>query len=138
MDVTGENAALVMLTFLQADCRDAEYRKELLSLGQEINPARDINWNGLIDESTDDGLLEADGHHICNITALQDIRPSVELLQPGEFYYFNRVCVISLPEKIYKLRFTRKHATDTWIIRTSVHSLSYAMQKYNYSPKGRA
>lgn len=106
MEVTGKNAALVMLTFLQADCRNAEFRTELSSLGQEMNSARDINWNGLIDDPMDDGLLEADGHLICNITVQdQDIQPSVELQQPGEFY-FNRVCGISLLKNLTRWHFS--------------------------------
>lgn len=82
---SGQNAALVILAFLQADCRNAEYRKELLSLGQEINPAWDINWNGFREDPVDDGDLETDGHLSSCITASRDdIQPSVELQRPGE------------------------------------------------------
>lgn len=133
MDVTGKNAALVMLTFLQADCKNAEYRTELLSLVQEINPARDINWNGLSDDPMDDGFLEADGHHISNITALRDILPSVELQQPGEFYYFNRVCGISLLKNLTRWHFTCKHSMMQLTLGLDAFKcIRQAMQCRNY------
>lgn len=110
MDVTGKNTALVMLTFLQGDCRNAEYRTELLSLGKELNPAMDINWNGFSDDTMDDGLLEADGHSIVNIRNLRVIGPSVEVRQPGEFYYINRVCGTSLLHNLTRWHFTCKHS----------------------------
>lgn len=82
---SGQNAALVILAFLQADCRNAEYRKELLSLGQEINTAWDINWNGFREDPVDDGDLETDGHlSSCVRASRDDIQPSVELQRPGE------------------------------------------------------
>uniref|UniRef100_UPI0037E7246C BH3 interacting domain death agonist isoform X2 n=1 Tax=Semicossyphus pulcher TaxID=241346 RepID=UPI0037E7246C len=58
----GQNAALVILTFLEADYRSPEYGKELLSLGQEIHLTRDINANGSWKDTLDDGHLETDGH----------------------------------------------------------------------------
>ncbi|XP_036962697.1 BH3 interacting domain death agonist isoform X2 [Acanthopagrus latus] len=64
-----QNAALVIFTFLQADCGDSEYGEELRSLGQEINPNRDINCRGFGEDSSEDGYLES------------DIQPSVGL--PG-------------------------------------------------------
>ncbi|XP_070764136.1 BH3 interacting domain death agonist isoform X2 [Enoplosus armatus] len=79
---SGQNA-LVMLAFLQADCRGSEYEKELLSLGQEINPNRDMNCNGLRKEALDDGDLETDGHLSISIPGLiDDIQPSVGLQRP--------------------------------------------------------
>lgn len=79
----GQNAALVILAFLQADCRTSEYGKELLSLGKELNLTRDINFNGPRRDALDDGDLETDGHLSSCITAsLDDIQPSVELQWP--------------------------------------------------------
>ncbi|KAM7003454.1 BH3 interacting domain death agonist [Tautogolabrus adspersus] len=76
----GPNAALLVLTFLQADCRNPEYRKELLSLGQEIHLTRDINSPRKDAGSLEDGDLETDGHLSSFIRAsLDDIQPSVEL-----------------------------------------------------------
>ncbi|XP_073328030.1 BH3 interacting domain death agonist [Pagrus major] len=80
---SGKNAALVILAFLQADCRDSEYSKNLQSLVQEINLNRDINCNGLGEDHLEDGDLESDGGHLSgSITdAVRDIQPSVGL--PG-------------------------------------------------------
>ncbi|KAM8750773.1 BH3 interacting domain death agonist [Acanthopagrus schlegelii] len=76
-----QNAALVIFAFLQADCGDSEYSEELRSLGQEINPNRDINCNGFGEDSSEDGYLESDGGHLNDrITeAIRDIQPSVVL-----------------------------------------------------------
>ncbi|XP_060892654.1 BH3 interacting domain death agonist [Labrus mixtus] len=64
----GPNAALLVLTFLQADCRNSEYLKELHSLGQEFHLR------------LEEGELETDGHLPVFIRAsLDDIQPSVEL-----------------------------------------------------------
>ncbi|XP_028441573.1 BH3 interacting domain death agonist [Perca flavescens] len=81
---SGQNAAaLVMLAFLQADCRTSEYGKELLSLGKDLNLTRDINFNGLEKDSVEDEDLETDGHLPSRFTAaLDDIQPSVELQWP--------------------------------------------------------
>lgn len=81
---SGQNAALVILAFLQADCGDSEYSEELYFLAQEINVNRDINCNGLGEDPSEDGYLESDGGHLCGcITdAVRDIQPSVGL--PGE------------------------------------------------------
>ncbi|XP_028263805.1 BH3 interacting domain death agonist [Parambassis ranga] len=68
----GPNTALVVLSFLQADCRSSEYREELLSLGQIINNKSCI-------QSFDDGGFETDGH-LPSKVSLSDIHPSVELL----------------------------------------------------------
>lgn len=80
---SGQNAALVILAFLQADCGDSEYSEELYFLAQEINVNRDINCNGLGEDPSEDGYLESDGGHLCGcITdAVRDIQPSVGL--PG-------------------------------------------------------
>lgn len=84
---SGQNVALVILAFLQADC-SPECRKELLSLGQEINlnVTRDITCNGPRKDALDDGDLECDGHLPSCFTAhvLGDIQPSVDLQRPGE------------------------------------------------------
>lgn len=78
---SGQNTALLVLTFLQADCGNAEYRKEILSLGQEINLAWDINWNGF----REDEDLETDGHLSTCVTGFGfGVEPSLELQQPGE------------------------------------------------------
>ncbi|XP_069561427.1 BH3 interacting domain death agonist [Brachyistius frenatus] len=70
----GPDAALVVFSFLQADCRNQNYRKELLSLG------KDINYKG----PWIDGYLEADGHLPISQMALSDIQPSVELQWPRD------------------------------------------------------
>lgn len=82
---SGQNTALVIWAFLQADCRSAEYRNEIFSLGQDINLTRDINWNGLREDPPDDGALETDGHLSCCIRASwDDIQPSADLQRPGQ------------------------------------------------------
>ncbi|XP_050929491.1 BH3 interacting domain death agonist [Lates calcarifer] len=79
----GQNAALVILAFLQADNRNSEYSKELLSLGQELSLTRDINCNGPRIDCLDDGDLETDGHLPSNISvSLNDIQPLVALQRP--------------------------------------------------------
>ncbi|XP_078114020.1 BH3 interacting domain death agonist [Sander vitreus] len=76
---SGQNAAaLVVLAFLQADCRTSEYGKELLSLGKDLNLTRDINFK----DALEDGDIETDGHLPSRITALDDIQPSLELQWP--------------------------------------------------------
>ena len=80
---SGQNAALLMLVFLQADSSTPEFSKELLSLGKELNLSRDINFNRPCEEDLDDGDLETDGHLPIR-AALQDILPSVELQWPSE------------------------------------------------------
>ncbi|XP_033940899.1 BH3 interacting domain death agonist isoform X2 [Pseudochaenichthys georgianus] len=78
---SGQNAALLMWVFLQADSSTPEFSKELLSLGKELNFSRDINFNRPCEEDLDDGDLETDGHLPIS-AALQDILPSVELQWP--------------------------------------------------------
>ncbi|KAI9523527.1 hypothetical protein NQZ68_026469 [Dissostichus eleginoides] len=78
---SGQNAALLMWVFLQADSSTPEFSKELLSLGKELNSYRDINFNRPFEEDLDDGELETDGHLPIR-AALQDILPSVELQWP--------------------------------------------------------
>lgn len=91
MDASGnfvgeQYVALVSLAFLQAGCGNAECRKELLSVGRELNVARDINSNGVHREVFDDGYLETDGlSPPTPPTWLGDIQPFVELQRPGEF-----------------------------------------------------
>lgn len=79
---SGQNAAaLVMLAFLQADCRTSEYEKELLSLCKDLNLTRDIDFK----DALEDGDIETDGHLPSRITAtLDDIQPSLELQWPSE------------------------------------------------------
>ncbi|XP_032378920.1 BH3 interacting domain death agonist [Etheostoma spectabile] len=98
---SGQNAAaLVMLAFLQADCRTSEYGKELLSLGKDLNLTRDINFNGPEKDSLEDGDIETDGHLPVSITAaLDDIQPSVELQWPR-----NRAEAADLQQIAYGLR----------------------------------
>ncbi|XP_034542437.1 BH3 interacting domain death agonist [Notolabrus celidotus] len=75
----GQNAALVVLTFLQADYRNPEYGKELHSLGREICLARDINANDPLKDGVDDGDLQTDGHQIsCVRASLQGLQPSAD------------------------------------------------------------
>lgn len=89
-----QNLALVSFAFLQADCGNAEYRQELLSLGQELNIPSDVNLNGFREEChSEDGYLETDGHICSSHSAfLLEIEPFVPLAQPGEFktprYFF--------------------------------------------------
>lgn len=79
----GQNASFVLLAFLQADCGNSDYNRELLSLGSALHLTEDINYNGAwIGE--DDGL-ECDGHLQSNIKdSLRDLQPVVELRWPGE------------------------------------------------------
>lgn len=73
----GPNTALVVLSFLQADCTNSEYLEEVSSLGQSIN-----NNKSSI-ESFDDGGLETDGH-LPSKVSFSDIHPSVDLLWHSE------------------------------------------------------
>lgn len=75
---TGQHAALVSLAFLQTNCRNEEYNKELFSLSKDL--ARDKNCNDPRIDAIDDGDLETDGHlPTCLTIALDGILPSVEL-----------------------------------------------------------
>lgn len=92
MDASGnfvgeQYVALVSLAFLQAGCGNAECRKELLSVGRELNVAPDINSNGVYSEGIyRDGNLETDGHPPSSLPAwLADLQPLVDLQRPGEF-----------------------------------------------------
>ncbi|XP_058502101.1 BH3 interacting domain death agonist isoform X2 [Solea solea] len=77
--VTSEQStALVILAFLQSDCRNCDYRDELVSLGKDFNYTRDINCNG---HFMDDGDLETDGHLPSSVFQ-NDILPVVELQRP--------------------------------------------------------
>ncbi|XP_059190707.1 BH3 interacting domain death agonist [Centropristis striata] len=80
---SGQDTALVVLAFLQADCSSSEYETALLSLGKDLNLTRDINFNGPRKDVLDDGDLECDGHLPSSITAaIADLQPSVELQWP--------------------------------------------------------
>lgn len=77
---SGQNAAFVILAFLQADCnvRNVEYGKEIFSLGKELT--WDTNCNVRRIDVLNDGDLETDGHLPSSLTlSLDDIQPSVEL-----------------------------------------------------------
>lgn len=79
----GQNTALVILDFLQADCRNADYDKELHSLGRDLNITREVPCSDPRIQDVDDGDLETDGHlPSCIAVSLDDIRPAVELLWP--------------------------------------------------------
>ncbi|XP_069018655.1 BH3 interacting domain death agonist isoform X2 [Embiotoca jacksoni] len=80
----GPNAALVIFSFLQADCRNPHYSKELLSLGKDLDFTPDINCKGPRIHSLDDGYLETDGHLPIRQMILSDIQPSVELQWPRD------------------------------------------------------
>lgn len=81
----GQNAALIILTFLQADCRDPEYVKELRSLRQEVDRNRDINANNPWGDAVEDGSLQTDGHLSLFLRGqMADIEPSVELQRAGQ------------------------------------------------------
>ncbi|XP_056908577.1 BH3 interacting domain death agonist isoform X2 [Takifugu flavidus] len=58
--------ALVILSFLQADYKSANYRDELASLEQEVTQGIDLN--GCTGASLDDGCLETDGLRSTGIT----------------------------------------------------------------------
>jgi len=89
----GQNAALVILAFLQTDCRTSPYGEELLSLGKDFNLTRDVHSTG---DLLEDGDLETDGHVTSCITAaLSDIQPSVELQWPREYLSSARIKVTS-------------------------------------------
>lgn len=92
MDASGNQVgdqyvALLSLAFLQANCGNAECRKELLSMGRELNVTLDINANsGVCSEIIDDGELETDGHSSSSISGLlADLQPAAALQRPGEF-----------------------------------------------------
>uniref|UniRef100_A0AAQ5XJA5 BH3-interacting domain death agonist n=2 Tax=Amphiprion TaxID=80969 RepID=A0AAQ5XJA5_AMPOC len=84
-NLNGQNAPLVVLAFLQADCWDSEYRRELISLSSHLNLTKDINSNGSWKESSEDEGLECDGHLQSSIRdSLQDLQPLVELRWPRD------------------------------------------------------
>lgn len=72
---TEHDVALVIISFLQADCKNTELSSELLSLRKDLS----LSWDAETDCS-DDGDIECDGHSASPISAaLGEIRPSVEL-----------------------------------------------------------
>ncbi|XP_037834230.1 uncharacterized protein LOC108237478 isoform X2 [Kryptolebias marmoratus] len=77
----GQEAALVIVAFLQADCIDPVYTHEILSLCNDITAEWDINRNEQkIDSVGDFDELESDGNLSESIKAsLDDIQPLVEL-----------------------------------------------------------
>ncbi|KAM6927151.1 BH3 interacting domain death agonist [Lycodopsis pacificus] len=80
---SGQDVALVILSFLQADCGTSEYGKELLSLEKDFNLTRDINLNG---PRSDDGDLETDGHVCSSVitAALGNRAETAEIQQLAE------------------------------------------------------
>lgn len=62
------DAALLIVSFLQADYKSAEYRDELLSLGQEVGRSRAVDLNGCTGASPDIEYVEADGSKTSSIT----------------------------------------------------------------------
>lgn len=109
-----QNVALVILAFLQVDCRSSEYNKELLSLQQELS--RDINYNGPWRDPAVDGDLETDGHISSSsiIAVLGDLQPSVELQWPG-----NDEEVAALQHIAEELRGIAAQFEDSLVIRAS-------------------
>lgn len=80
--------ALVILSFLQADYKSAEYRDELLSVGQELSRTRGTDLNGCKDASLDDGCLETDGSRSSCITfRLSGAQPAEALQRLGELRF---------------------------------------------------
>lgn len=78
------DTALVILSFLQADFKGAEFRDELLSLGQELS--QEFHLKGSTDASPDDGYLETDGSRTSCITfRLHGVEPAEGPQRPGEF-----------------------------------------------------
>ncbi|XP_077938127.1 BH3-interacting domain death agonist [Gasterosteus aculeatus] len=85
MDALGEqNAALVALAFLQADCASPGYGKALNSLREDVLRSRRIDLGGPAGDAPGDGDLETDGHPSsrCITADLGNIMPSVELQLP--------------------------------------------------------
>uniref|UniRef100_A0A1A8FLV1 BH3-interacting domain death agonist n=1 Tax=Nothobranchius korthausae TaxID=1143690 RepID=A0A1A8FLV1_9TELE len=75
-----EDAARVIVAFLQADCIDQLYRNELISLCNELA----VKWDPTRREhkinSPDSGELEADGHLARSLNlSIDDIQPLVDL-----------------------------------------------------------
>lgn len=88
MDALGEqNAALVALAFLQADCASPGYGKALNSLREDVLRSRRIDLGGPAGDAPGDGDLETDGHPSsrCITADLGNIMPSVELQLPREY-----------------------------------------------------
>ncbi|XP_019749542.1 BH3 interacting domain death agonist [Hippocampus comes] len=73
-----QNATLVVLSFLQADCSNVQYNKAVYSLGKELTET----WRNSCEDN--DGVIECD----CNLPgtiegSIADIEPLVELYWPG-------------------------------------------------------
>lgn len=78
------DTALVIWCFLQ-DHKSAEYREELISLGQELSPTLGTDLNVCTDASLDDGYLETDGSRSSCITfRLSGAQPAEALHRLGE------------------------------------------------------
>ncbi|XP_057692702.1 BH3-interacting domain death agonist-like [Corythoichthys intestinalis] len=74
---SGQNATLVVFSFLQADCSNEQYNKAVCSLGRELEEA----W--ICDE--ENGDIECDGSNQPDDFAgsIGDMQPSLELYWPG-------------------------------------------------------
>lgn len=80
-----QSASFVFLAFLQADCGNSDYSRELTSLGSTLHLTKDINYNGHWIGSQEDEGLECDGQLQSNIKdSLRDLQPLVELQWPGD------------------------------------------------------
>lgn len=75
------DAALLIVSFLQADHKSADYRDELVSLGQEVGRTRAVDVNGCTDASADIECLEADGSGASCVTFYPLGAQSAEPLQ---------------------------------------------------------
>lgn len=79
------DAALLIVSFLQADYKSAEYRDELVSLGQEVGRTRAADLNGYAGASPDIEYVEADGSRTSSITFYPlGAQPAEPLQRPGE------------------------------------------------------
>uniref|UniRef100_A0A8C6KVT2 BH3-interacting domain death agonist n=1 Tax=Nothobranchius furzeri TaxID=105023 RepID=A0A8C6KVT2_NOTFU len=93
MDISGslassEDAARVIVAFLQADCIDQLYRNELISLCNELAVEWAINRHEHQVNTPDHGELEADGHLPGRITlSIDDIQPQVDPQPLGKSPY---------------------------------------------------
>lgn len=82
--LTREQHAVLLWTFLQADCKASpEFCKEVLSLGKDFNDNEATALNVLdYGDLETDGYLETDGHIPSSLAiALEGIEPSVEAPQ---------------------------------------------------------
>ncbi|XP_077424165.1 BH3 interacting domain death agonist isoform X2 [Vanacampus margaritifer] len=72
-----QNATLVLLSFLQADCSNAQYNTAVNSLGKELKKT----WRSSCEEEF--GVIECDSYLPTTIGSFDDIEPPVEHYWPG-------------------------------------------------------